>query len=497
MDKKKTLELERISKSFYGIQVLHSIDMDVLEGEVLGIVGENGAGKSTMMNLIGGILKPDGGSMRLLGDPYMPSGPKAAQKSGIAFVHQELNLFTNLSVAENIFIEDYPTTKLGTIHRKKIREETRRLMEEWDMDIDPEVIVDKLPMGSRQMIEIVKGIRKNVKILVLDEPTTSLSVKEKEQLFLIIQRLKKQGVSILFISHILEDVMSLCDRIAVLRDGCIISVKAASDETKEDMIRQMVGRELKQIFPTITKQVKENVVYELKEISSGNKVKRVSLKLCEGEIVGIYGLMGAGRTELCRAAFGLDSCDGGEVIIHGTRLTKLSPIANIEQGVAFVTEDRHEEGLLMSKSVFENLSLAHISEISKKAGIIDERQEEEDAFKAIEDLQIKVTDSRHQTAGSLSGGNQQKVVFGKWLLRKPEIFLLDEPTKGVDVGAKFEIYTIIGNMAAEGGSILVISSEMEELMGICDRILVMRDGEITGEVNKNEFSQDALGQLAL
>lgn len=497
MDGIKVLEMKGMEKSFAGVKVLKNINLDLVKGEVLGIVGENGAGKSTLMNILGGVHLRDSGSMIVGGEEYSPVGPKSATERGIAFIHQELNLFSNLSVAENMFINDFPKKKLGGIDFKKIVNTVKQDLINYGLDIDPNVKVEELPMGTRQVVEIIKALRKNAKILILDEPTTSLSTPEKEKLFETVDKLKNQGISVLFISHILEDVFALCDRITVIRDGNGIGTVVAKTTTQEELIQMMVGRELNKVYPETVKDISDESVLDVHNIISGDVLKDVSLSIKKGEILGMYGIIGAGRTELAKAVFGVDPIDSGRVIVNGKELKKLSPEECINEGIAFVTEDRRLEGLLMPKSVAENITIIKLKDILGKFGVVNQKKRRSFAKDMSEKLNIKVHDIHNQDVNHLSGGNQQKVVFGKWVLNNPEVFILDEPTRGVDVGAKFEIYSIIGQMAKEGSGILLISSEMEELIGTCDRILVMKKGQISGEVVKENFSQATIGSLAL
>ena len=491
------LKLTNIQKSFSGVRVLHGINLEIHEGEILGLVGENGAGKSTMMNIIGGVKPKDTGTIEVFGRCYEPTTPADAIKAGIAFVHQELNLFSNLTVAENMFIESFPVDFGGKISYKKIREYTQQYIEEYELPVTPDTKIGTLPTGVCQMIEISKGLMKNPQIMIFDEPTTSLSAREKEKLFVTINDLKKKGITVIYISHILEDVFELCDRISVLRDGNIIGTEDKKNLTKNKMINMMVGREMNQVYPTIEKTVESKVVFEAKSVCFGNKVNDVSVKLCHGEIVGLYGLMGSGRTELVKTLFGVEKMDSGEVLINGEKINGISPEKCIKNHIAYVTEDRHHEGLLLTKPVAENLILVTLPKILRKLGIVNRQKRKDLNTKIIKELNIKVMDEENQNVVNLSGGNQQKVVFGKWVMNEPSIFILDEPTRGVDVGAKFEIYTIIADMAKKGSTILVISSEMEELIGICDRIMVMRNGSISGSVFKDEFDQESILKLAL
>jgi ribose transport system ATP-binding protein len=491
------LHLEGIGKSFVSVAVLHDVTLNIEPGEIYGLVGENGAGKSTLMNIIGGVFRKDAGKMKVFGESYEPVEPNDAVKAGIAFVHQELNLFTNLTVAENFFIEEFPKTFLGAINYKKMRKIAEEKISYYGLPVEPDARIDALPGGVRQMIEIIKALMKSPRILIFDEPTTSLSFKEKEKLFSTIKNLKQSGITIIYISHILDDIFTLCGRVSVIRDGRIISTDRTETIDKNNLIKKMVGREMSQIYPAVNKSISGKIMLETKDVvSEDGRIKNISIQVYEGEIIGIYGLMGAGRTEFLRTIYGINKIKSGGIRIKLKRIENPSPVKCIQEGVAFVTEDRHEEGLLLPKSIAVNLSLATLPSLSGKAGIVDRKREIALIGKTIKDLRIKAA-NHSQTAESLSGGNQQKVVFGKWVMNKPDIVFLDEPTRGVDVGAKFEIYNIIVNMAEKGAAVIFVSSEMEELIGLCDRILVMKDGSIKGQLEKNSFSQEAIINLAL
>lgn len=496
--KKSILQLNKICKGFFGVQVLYDISLELYEGEVLGLVGENGAGKSTMMNVIGGILPYDSGSMRIDGKEYRPANPQVATEAGIAFIHQELSLFTNMSIAENIYIDGYPKGILGMIDKKKMYQEAGEYLERYHVEVkNPGVIVGDLPMGTRQMIEIIKALVKKSRILIFDEPTTSLSNREKEILFATIRELKKAGYSIIYISHILEDVLELSDRISVLRDGHVVNSGDTAQWTKEELIRNMVGRDMKQVYPVVEKQVGEKVLYSINHLYCAGFVQDVNIELHEGEILGMFGLMGAGRSEVARAAFGVDPKENGSVTIDGKEYKDPTPSDSIQAGIAFITENRREEGLMMPKSVNDNTAMVMQRNLIGRLGVIDSKQEKALTEKTIAEMGVKTTDPQTQAVNSLSGGNQQKVVIGKWVVTNPRIFIVDEPTRGIDVGAKYEIYKLLLNLAAKGAAILFISSEMEELMGMCDRILVMKDGQISGSIEKADFTQEALGKMAL
>lgn len=491
------LQLKQVTKSFASVKVLKDITIALKRGEILGLVGENGAGKSTLMNILGGIHQRDGGEIILEGGKFEPANPKISQAAGIAFVHQELNLFTNLSVYENLFITEMKKNKAKTIDKRAMKKIAADKLKELGIsDFTAVDIVGNLPMGQRQLVEITKAIMRDARIIILDEPTTSLSNKEKEKLFEIMHLLQKQGKSLIFITHILEDIFAHCDEIAVLRDGEIISQNSADSITTPEVIRQMVGRELNKIYPTVEKQIGD-VAFEVKNICQDGRFDNVNLKIREGEILGLFGLMGAGRTELLRCLFGVDPISDGSILFKGKEIKPITPENCIRNGMAFITENRREEGLLMPKTVKENVVLANIKEISGKMKFMNRKSETAQTVQMVEELNIKTFDAGKQAVGNLSGGNQQKVVFGKWVLRKPKIFLLDEPTRGVDVGAKYEIYSIINDLAKNKSTVLIVSSEMEELMGMCDRILVMSHNVLTGELHKGEYVQEYIMQAAI
>ena len=490
------LELRGVSKSFSSVQVLKDINCSLREGSILGLVGENGAGKSTLMNILGGVYIKTSGEFYLRGKPYEPQNPDDATRAGIAFIHQELNLFTNLSVAENIFMGQ-KTENFGIVSMSKLNIAAKKLLDELGMDVNPKTLVKDLPMGLRQMVEIAKAISKNAKIIFFDEPTTSLSTKEKDILFSLIKNFAKQGVSMIYISHALDDVLNICDEVLVLRDGQAIGEqKPIGDITKEKLITMMVGREMNQLFPYVEKNIGDEV-FRVEHVTQGKRLKDISFCLREGEIVGMFGLMGAGRSELAHALYGIDGFDSGNIYVRGEPVKKISPQKWIVSGIAYITENRRDDGLLMPKSVKENLILASLDRLKAKLGALDSLLANEWCKKSLADLDIKSYDLSKQVVGSLSGGNQQKVVVGKWLMIAPKVFILDEPTRGIDVGAKYEIYNQFNDLVLNGTSILFISSEIEELMGVCDRVLVMSKGEIVGEFARNEFSQEKFLQYAI
>jgi ABC-type sugar transport system ATPase subunit len=458
-----------LEKSFSGVRVLKGVSFDAPRGTVLGMVGENGAGKSTLMNLIGGVHRPSAGLMTLEAEPYAPRDPLDAARRGIAFVHQELNLFGNLSIEDNIFI--------ASGSRREMRATTRALLGRVGLDVTPAMLVETLPLGERQLVEIAKALHGEAKLIIFDEPTTSLSSRESARLFEMIGRLRAAGMSILYISHALDDVLRLSDDIVVLRDGEVTASGPGDEFTKESLITAMVGRPIELLFPSRDRSRTREVALEVRGLSQPGVLENVTFAVHKGEIAGIAGLMGSGRSELARIIFGLDPHSRGTVVLDGEDVSRRSTRERIRRGLAFLTESRRDDGLFMDAPVDENLEIVHPEPAAVTA--------------MAESLRVACANLDRQPVRQLSGGNQQKVALGKWLLRPPKVLILDEPTRGVDVGAKHEIYRFVGRLAAGGTAILAISSEIEELMGLCDRILVMARGEIRGEFER-EFNREAI-----
>ncbi len=485
------LELKNIGKSFFGVPALTDISLGLRKGKILGLIGENGAGKSTMMNIIGGVLTPDGGTMIFDGKEYNPGSPVHATNAGITFIHQELNLFTNLSIEENIFINSFPKKgKLPFISKREIREKTKELLASIDLDMSPEVLVEKLAPGERQLVEIAKALSSKPKVIIFDEPTTSLTARETQKLFELINKLRDQGISMIYISHILDDVLTLVDDIVVLKDGEVTDQGLKEDYTITRMVSSMVGRDLGEMYPERTSKPSEEMALEVRGLSQAGTVHDISFKLHKGEILGIFGLMGSGRSEMARIIFGLDPYEEGEIVVNGKKVEKSSPRNSIRNQMAFVTENRREEGLLMDTSIADNISLVSLRDYARTlCRFIDRKKIMESILGVSKMLKVKSGPVEKAPPKSLSGGNQQKVVIGKWVMSKPNIFIVDEPTRGIDVGAKYEVYTILNQFAAEGTGILIISSEIEELIGTCDRIIVMNKGEIVGEFTAGEFEK--------
>ncbi len=494
------VEFVGIEKAFFGVPILRGISFDLPAGGALGLVGENGAGKSTLMNIFGGNLAPDRGHMRLAGREYTPATPRDAERNGVAFIHQELNLFPNLSIGENLFLTRFPSQR-GTslIDYSRLNELTVKLLEEVGLAALPGQSVETLSTGERQLVEIAKALSTDARVIIFDEPTTSLSRSETERLFALIARLRPRGIAFIYISHTLADVFQLCQQIVVLRDGAVVGDGPAHSFTESKLISLMVGREINRLFPerNPTSRLAEPLL-QVRGLSCCGKLQDISLTIHRGEIVGLAGLMGAGRSELARSIFGLDPRTSGEVILNDRRLKPLNPRAAIRNGAAFLTENRGSEGLCLQLSVADNLSLACLPRHSRP---VLKRLNFETLRAAVERIRAVVrVDSKasnEQPVRTLSGGNQQKIVLGKWLLNEPRVLLLDEPTRGIDVGAKSEIYRLILDLAAKGNGILLISSEIEELIGLCDRILVLSRGRIVREFARDQFHREEILRAAL
>jgi ribose transport system ATP-binding protein len=495
----QALEIDGISKSFFGVRALNEVTLCVRKGQTLGLIGENGAGKSTLMNVLGGVTAQDEGAIKLFGEEYHPTCPFNATRAGIAFIHQELNLFSNLSIADNLFIDGFPRiSRSPLIDKRSTRKQAKELLSSVDLHISPQTPVELLTPGEKQLVEIAKALRRDSCIIIFDEPTTSLTAAERKRLFAIIKKLQDQGRTIIYISHTLEDVLRVSETIAVLRDGCLVSAGPRGEYSVNRMISDMVGRKIEQMYPTRSTSPGIVSTLEVQGLTQPGIVRDISFKLHEKEVLGIFGLMGSGRSELARIIFGLDPFSTGTFRVKETDIAKPSPATSIRHALAFVTENRREEGLLMEASVLKNLDLLTLKKSAKlgPVGLIDRVKTLKWAHRISKKLDIKSGPIQKHQAKNLSGGNQQKVVIGKWLLTDPAVLILDEPTRGIDVGAKYEIYRIINQLSEEGAGILYISSELEELMGMCDRILVMSNGRLKAEFHRGDYNQETILQAA-
>ncbi|NGQ96710.1 sugar ABC transporter ATP-binding protein [Brevibacillus sp. SYP-B805] len=488
------LEMNEISKSFPGVKVLDNVRLDLKRGEVLALMGENGAGKSTLMKILGGIYERDGGTITVKGEMVERMTPDIAAKRGIAIIHQELNLIPHLSVMENIFLgREFTYGKSGLVNWPRMRAEAKRCLEQLAIRLDPDTPVGALSVGQQQMIEIAKALSMQADILVLDEPTAALTKREIDALFKVIASLKQKGVGMIYISHRMEEIFQISDRITVLRDGQYVGTVETARTNLDELVKMMVGREITERFPKV-EVTPGDVRLRVENLSVKGKLSGISFAVRSGEIVGVAGLMGAGRTEMAKALFGAERISGGQIFVDGKPVRISQPIDAIRAGIALVTENRKEEGLVLPLSVRENISLPNLTKVSA-LGVMKPQTERELSDDAIKRLLIK-TAGGEQAAVSLSGGNQQKVVIGKWLATRPKILILDEPTRGVDIGAKKEIYDIMNRLAQEGVAILMISSELPEVLGMSDRVLVMHEGRITGEFMREEATQELIMHAA-
>ncbi|MDR2611770.1 MAG: sugar ABC transporter ATP-binding protein [Deltaproteobacteria bacterium] len=487
------LVLRDIVKTYPGVRALDGVSLAIRTGEIHGLVGENGAGKSTLIKTVSGAIQPDSGEIVVEGRPFRSLTPRESEELGISVIYQEFNLAPNLSAAENIFLGN-PILKWGvTVDRRAMSRRAAELFAGLGVDIDPEEEVSRLTVGFQQIVEIAKAVSRRARFLIMDEPSAPLTSAETERMLAMARRLRDQGCTIIYISHRLDEIFSLCDRVTVLRDGGHIATTDVGDTDIPRLVALMVGREMKETFPPRRRAVTDEVVIEARNLV-GAGVKGVSFQARRGEILGFGGLVGSGRTEVARLLFGAERPDAGEIWLEGRRADFRSAGDAVDAGVALVPEDRKREGLLLDNTIEENVSLAVLPRISS-GPVVSRLKERQLASSYIESLRIK-TPSATVTAGSLSGGNQQKVVLSKWLAAEPKVIILDEPTRGVDVGAKYEIYKLIGSFVEEGRTVILISSEMEELIGLSDRILVMSEGRQTGILDRGQFSQQAVMALA-
>ncbi|MHB1394834.1 MAG: sugar ABC transporter ATP-binding protein [Clostridia bacterium] len=487
------VELKNVSKNFPGVKALNNVSFNLKAGEILALLGENGAGKSTLMKVLSGVYEKDSGIIYAFGDIIENLTPKKAQDIGIAIIHQELNMCAHLSVAENIFL-GREIVKNGILAQREMNAEAKKILDSLSLDINPETIVGTLAVSKQQMVEIAKALSTNAKVIIMDEPTSSLTGKEIVELFKIIRKLRDEGHGIVYISHRLEELHHIVDRVTILRDGQFIKTMDFKDTTMREIISLMVGRDIKEKYPKVECTVGKKIL-EVKNLNAGQLVCDINLELHEGEIVGIAGLMGAGRTETTRAIFGADPKDSGEIWLYGKKVTINSPADAIKEGIVVVPEDRKKDGLCTKLSIKSNISLPNLNKLRILFGYINKKCENNMTQKAIESLKIKLPNAEVD-AGSLSGGNQQKVVVGKWIANDSKIVIFDEPTRGIDVAAKIEIYHIMNHLKQQGIGVLFVSSELPEILGISDRIIVMCDGRITGELPVEEATQDKILELA-
>jgi ribose transport system ATP-binding protein len=489
------VELKKITKIFPGVTALDDMSLTLYKGQIHGLIGENGAGKSTLIKVLAGVYIPEKGEIYIEGKQVKFSNPLEAKHLGITCVYQELNIVKDLNITDNLFMGKYVKKKSGMLDYKYMNHKAREIMAQMGQDIEYSTMCGELGIGQQQMIEIGKSILSDAKVVILDEPTSSLGGKEAKMLFTIVKKLKEMGKAILFVSHKLEEIFELCDVVTVMRDSKHIATVPAAEVTKDQLISYMVGRTLSNLYPKIPAKTGD-VALEVKNFSSLAAYRNVSFTARYGEILGFAGLVGAGRTELFRGLFGADKRDSGEIFINGIKKDIKNPAKAIRSKIAFLTEDRKLQGLVLSESIMRNLCLVNLDSF-KRGILLDDQKIRKQAEDCIDQLQIK-TDSVYKLAGELSGGNQQKVVIGKWLNVDADIFIFDEPTRGIDVGAKIEVYKIMNNLVERGKCIIMISSELPEILGMSDRVIVMRSGRIMAEIDRNSehFNQEAIMKAA-
>lgn len=485
--------MRNITKSFPGVKALDGVDLRVEKGTVHALMGENGAGKSTLMKILFGQYTPDNGQIYFNGQEVHFKSVKEAVNMGISMIYQELSPIKELSIAENVFVGRYPKTKTGMIDWNAMYDSCQRIFDRWGLDYNPKTKIKMLKTADIQMIEIIKAISFNAQLVIMDEPSSSISQNEVEMLFDFIRALRKEGITIIIITHKLDEVFTISDQVTVLRDGKFIGAKDTDELNRAELIKMMVGREMNNLFPQKTDGY-GNVLLQVKNLNNGKKVKDISFELHQGEILGFAGIVGAGRTETMRSIFGLDPYDSGEILIDGKPVRIRCARDAIKHNIVMATESRKDDGLVLCRSVEENIMLPSLYRRSK-VGILNVRKEHQIADEASKRLSVK-TSSLSTMANFLSGGNQQKLILCKWLLMNPRVLILDEPTRGIDIGAKWEIYNIIIELAKQGVGIILISSEMEEVINLSDRVMVMCEGQINGCLTKGEITQEKIMNLA-
>jgi ABC-type sugar transport system ATPase subunit len=488
------LEVEDLRKEFPGVLALDGVSLRLQAGTVHAVMGENGAGKSTLMKIIAGIHPPDAGTVRLRGRPVQLGSPREALQHGIAMIHQELNLMPSMTVAENVWIGREPLTRLGFVDHGELRRRTAELFLGLGIETEPSLSVGELSVAERQMVEIAKALSRDAALLIMDEPTSAMTETETRRLFDIIRELKAQGKGILYITHRLNEVFEIADEISVLRDGRRIGTRPAPEITPEELIRWMVGRDLTQLFPRGESTV-GRVVLSVRELGLEGRFRGVSFDLRVGEILGVAGLIGAGRSNLAETLFGLTPASSGTIEIEGRVVVIAHPSDAVRQGMAFLTEDRKESGCFLPLDVLSNLTLAALNRRFVRAGFVDHAEAASEGRRLAASLRLR-TPGLDEPVMNLSGGNQQKVLIGRWLLTGPRILILDEPTRGIDVGAKAEIHRLIAELAREGAAVLMISSDLPEVLGMSDRIMVMHEGTVTGFLDRDEADQVRVMTLA-
>ncbi len=488
------IEMKGINKAFGTNQVLKNAGFLLRDGEVHALMGENGAGKSTLMKILTGVYTKDAGTVIVDGKEVEYHNPQEAEKAGIVFIYQELNVMFDLTVEENLFMGKEITKGFGICDKKAMRKKAKEILDKLGVNIPVGATMSELSVGQQQMIEICKALMVDAKVIIMDEPTAALTQSETEALFQVIQSLRQKGVSMVYISHRMEEIFELCDRITVLRDGSYIGTEEIKDVDMNDIVKMMIGREIGERFPARDVRLGGEVL-KVEKLTKHGVFHDVSFSVRAGEVLGVSGLMGAGRTEIMQSIFGNMSIDSGNIYIEGKEIQIKNPSQAIKAGIGFITEDRKTEGLMLEKSIEENVSLANLGKVSRNNAVLSSSSEDALVKKAIEEFHIKCFGPDHE-CNNLSGGNQQKVVLAKWIYTDPKILILDEPTRGVDIGAKKEIYSVINELAAKGVAIIMVSSELPEVLGMSDRVMVVREGEVRGIIHRDEANQENVMTLA-
>lgn len=487
------LELNHIIKTYPGVVALNDVTIKVAKGEVHALVGENGAGKSTLIKTCTGAVIPDSGEIIVDGKKFSSMTPKLSEESGIAVIYQEFNIVGELSVAENIFLGRAIRKKGIIIDKKAMVDKSKEIFKQFDINIDPNELVSNLTVGYQQIVEIAKAMSQKAKILIMDEPSAPLTKSEVESMYLIVDKLKEAGVTIIYISHRMDEIFRLTDRVTVMRDGQKIKTLNTNETNINELVKLMVGRELKETYPSRPSVVKDEILLDVKNLY-GNGLKDISFQIQRGEVLGFAGLIGSGRTQLAELIFGIKPKNKGQIFFKGKEISPKTPREAIDYGIALVPEDRKNQGAMLDIDIRGNISMAILNRISKLS-VVDKKDENRIANEYKSKLNIK-TPNTEQLVKNLSGGNQQKVIIAKWLASNPDLIILDEPTRGIDVGAKYEIYKLINTLVESGKTILLISSEMEEIMGMSDRIIVLAEGKITGMLDKDDFNQEKIMSFA-
>jgi ribose transport system ATP-binding protein len=482
-----------INKSFSGNQVLKNAEIDIAEGEIHALMGENGAGKSTLMKILTGVYTRDSGEVLVNGTPVNYTHPKQAEEAGIVFIYQELNSVPDLTVRENLFLGKEIHGKFGILDKAAMDKKARQVLDRLGVSIPVDRTMSELSVGQQQMIEIAKALLVDAKVIIMDEPTAAMTLEETRVLFRVLRELKEKGVSTIYISHRMEEIFEICDRVTVLRDGQFIGTKKVSETDMDSLIKMMIGREIGERYPARHSKIGDTML-EVKDFTKKGVFQNVSFSVRAGEVLGVSGLIGAGRTEIMQSIFGYLPRDGGTLLIRGKEVSVHSPEQAISYGIGFITEDRKTEGLMLEKSIRENVSLTNLGRISDHS-VIDKKKDMELARKAVQELTIRCS-GPEESCDSLSGGNQQKIIFSKWIFTEPKILILDEPTRGVDVGAKKEIYNIINTLAEKGVAVIMVSSELSEILGMSDRVMVIHEGHMAGILNNRPETAAAGEKMA-